>query len=175
MIDRFRDEYNFCSNFYRCPVTYKGTLYASSEHAYMSAKSDDPRWKAFCADGTNKPSLVKAKSYELGNSHRKDWDEIKYSVMVECLHSKFQNEELRQKLFETGSEYLVEGNTWGDVYWGVCDGVGENKLGKLLMVIRTELRTFTYAETWDLAERFADARMNGYKGTFRDWESVLNN
>ena len=34
---------------------------------------------------------------------------------------------------------LVEGNTWGDKVWGVCDGVGENNLGKTLMRIRDAL------------------------------------
>lgn len=32
-----------------------------------------------------------------------------------------------------------EGNTWGDKFWGVCDGEGENHLGKLLMEVRAEL------------------------------------
>ena len=34
---------------------------------------------------------------------------------------------------------LIEGNTWGDTFWGQVDGKGENKLGKLLMKIRDEL------------------------------------
>jgi predicted NAD-dependent protein-ADP-ribosyltransferase YbiA (DUF1768 family) len=34
---------------------------------------------------------------------------------------------------------LIEGNWWGDTYWGVCNGVGENHLGKLLMKIRDYL------------------------------------
>lgn len=36
-------------------------------------------------------------------------------------------------------EELIEGNYWHDTYWGVCEGVGENHLGKLLMEIRNEL------------------------------------
>jgi len=28
------------------------------------------------------------------------------------------------------------GNHWGDRYWGVCDGKGENNLGKIQMGIR---------------------------------------
>jgi predicted NAD-dependent protein-ADP-ribosyltransferase YbiA (DUF1768 family) len=31
--------------------------------------------------------------------------------------------------------------TWGDRFWGVCNGVGENMLGKLLMQVREELRS----------------------------------
>lgn len=33
-----------------------------------------------------------------------------------------------------------KGNHWHDTYWGVCDGAGENRLGKLLMQVRRELR-----------------------------------
>ena len=41
--------------------------------------------------------------------------------MFEICLAKFtnpKNSELKQKLLETGTEYLEEGNTWGDVYWG---------------------------------------------------------
>ena len=51
-----------------------------------------------------------------------------------------QNPGLLDKLLATGDAELVEGNTWGDQVWGVCDGVGENHLGKTLMRIRSELR-----------------------------------
>ena len=44
-------------------------------------------------------------------------------------------------LLATGEEYLVEGNTWGDKYWGVCGGIGLNHLGKLLMQVRDELES----------------------------------
>jgi predicted NAD-dependent protein-ADP-ribosyltransferase YbiA (DUF1768 family) len=46
---------------------------------------------------------------------------------------------MREMLLLTGDCELVEGNTWGDKFWGVCDGEGENHLGKLLMKIRAEL------------------------------------
>ena len=39
-----------------------------------------------------------------------------------------------------GEEYLEEGNTWHDTYWGVCNGKGKNKLGKILMQVREELK-----------------------------------
>lgn len=29
-----------------------------------------------------------------------------------------QNSDLRAKLLATNDEYLIEGNTWGDKYWG---------------------------------------------------------
>lgn len=53
---------------------------------------------------------------------------------------KFAIPELKEMLLATGDEELVEGNYWHDTIWGVCDGVGENHLGKMLMEIREDLR-----------------------------------
>ncbi len=40
------------------------------------------------------------------------------------------------------SEWVVEGNHWGDTCWGVDNrtGQGENHLGKILMQVREELQ-----------------------------------
>jgi hypothetical protein len=43
-------------------------------------------------------------------------------------------------LLATGDMELIEDNDWDDTYWGVCNGAGENNLGKLLMKIRAEAR-----------------------------------
>jgi predicted NAD-dependent protein-ADP-ribosyltransferase YbiA (DUF1768 family) len=62
--------------------------------------------------------------------------------MRRILVIKFQNPELKAKLIATGDAQLVEGNTWGDLFWGVDTtmGVGSNQLGKLLMGIRDGLQ-----------------------------------
>lgn len=67
------------------------------------------------------------------------WDEVKNEVMKYILIQKFSDPELMQKLIDTGDAYLEETNTWHDTYWGVCDGVGQNNLGKILMSIRREI------------------------------------
>lgn len=59
-----------------------------------------------------------------------------YGLLIE----KFYDPDLNAKLQETGDAELIEGNYWGDRFWGVCDGVGENHLGKLLMRVRSETR-----------------------------------
>ena len=71
---------------------------------------------------------------------RKDWDDVKLDVMLWGIREKFKNEDLRQLLMETGEEELVEGNWWGDKFWGVSNGEGENHLGKILMRVREEVR-----------------------------------
>lgn len=42
-------------------------------------------------------------------------------------------------LINTGDAELIEGNSWGDTFWGECNGIGENNLGKILMKIRKEI------------------------------------
>lgn len=49
---------------------------------------------------------------------------------------------LSEMLEATGDAELIEGNHWGDTFWGVCNGVGQNNLGKLLMAIRSENRMY---------------------------------
>ena len=59
--------------------------------------------------------------------------------MYFIVRNKFiPNDDLMEKLIATGNAELIEGNWWKDTYWGVCDGIGENKLGKILMQIRKE-------------------------------------
>ena len=43
-------------------------------------------------------------------------------------------------LLDTGDLYIEETNSWGDTFWGVCEGKGQNVLGNILMGIRTDLR-----------------------------------
>ena len=59
--------------------------------------------------------------------------------MYEIVLQKFRSTAMYSLLKSTGEQELVEGNSWGDTYWGVCKGEGKNKLGKILMRVRTEL------------------------------------
>jgi ribA/ribD-fused uncharacterized protein len=69
-----------------------------------------------------------------------DWDKKKFQIMEALVRIKFlDNPELRIMLKSTGDAILVEGNTWGDKYWGVCKGEGLNMLGQILMSVRNIL------------------------------------
>lgn len=133
-ISKFDGDYRFLSNFYEAPVVYQGYQFTNSEAAFQAAKCPE-RMAEFC--GLN-PGAAK----RLGRRVplRPGWDSIRDDVMYTVCKAKFlQNPELLQKLCETGDAELVEGNTWGDKIWGVCQGEGENRLGKILMRIRKEL------------------------------------
>ncbi len=71
---------------------------------------------------------------------RPNWDTIKLDVMLYLLRQKFSIPKLKAKLLATGDQELVEGNKWHDTFWGVCNGVGSNHLGRLLMQVRQEVK-----------------------------------
>ena len=154
MIKQFDGKYCWLSNFELCPIPYDGITYPSVEHAYMSAKSTDPEWRAFCADPANTPGRVKRRSRKI--VLREGWDEMKVDVMRELLKRKFTQRKYRYLLLSTGRQVIQEGNNWGDRFWGVdlVTGEGENQLGKLLMERRDVLRKscgfleLTMAKIW---------------------------
>jgi predicted NAD-dependent protein-ADP-ribosyltransferase YbiA (DUF1768 family) len=66
--------------------------------------------------------------------------------MLQGLRLKFAIPELAEKLLATGDAELIEGTTWHDNTWGncscpQCENIpGENRLGKLLMQVREEIK-----------------------------------
>lgn len=136
-IDSFSGDYEFLSNFYKHPITWNNKLYASGEHLFQARKAITEEDHDLIR---NTPSPNSAK--KLGHSVKiipNVWDATRIQVMQETLEAKFQDAVLRQKLLDTGNAELIEGNWWGDVYWGVCKGKGQNWLGKLLMELRVKL------------------------------------
>ena len=138
-INDFRGEYRWLSNFHAVEVTLDGEVYPSTEHAYQAAKF--PLGSVLRASVRSAPTCRDAKRLGRSPGMRSNWDNVKLGIMGNLLRQKFApGSELAGKLLATGDRPLVEGNTWGDRFWGVCGGVGENHLGKLLMQIRAELK-----------------------------------
>ena len=136
IIDKFEGEYFFLSNFYMCPITFDGVPYTNSEAAFHAQKC--PKRKVEFSKLNSKEAKRLGRSVDL----LPDWDDIRVAVMFNvCLVKFFQNPDLAKKLVETEDAELIEGNTWGDKFWGVCDGVGKNNLGKILMEIRSHFKT----------------------------------
>lgn len=136
VIDSFMGDYRYLSNFHIVDVMYEGVCYPSTENAYQAAKTLDlEARKAFT-------TITPAEAKKLGKtvSLRDDWEEIKTIVMYNLCNQKFQQPDLKAALLATGDKPLIEGNWWGDTFWGVCKGRGKNVLGKTLMIIRKELR-----------------------------------
>ena len=136
-IDTFGGDNSYLSNFYYAPIVYNGVKYNSTEVAYQAAKAvkELDKKKFICMTSSEAKAL--GRKIEL----RPDWDSVKDVVMYDVCKLKFTTHaDLKEKLLSTGDAELIEGNYWGDVYWGVCNGIGQNKLGKILMRIRSELR-----------------------------------
>lgn len=144
MIEKFDGEYRWLSNFWDAPVLYwvdsmqTEVAFPSSENAYQFAKIH-PR-DVSRADVMDFQICTAGKAKRMGKKVkiRDDWSDVKLAVMEKILRSKFEDDLLRFRLCETGTQEIVEGNTWGDVFWGVCDGKGSNHLGKILMKLRKE-------------------------------------
>jgi len=140
-IDDFHGEYRFLSNFGDCPngvILADGIRYPTSEHAYAANKTLEPLQREKIA---TLPTPGQAKRAGRDVAIRADWEVVKDDAMRKIVFAKFdQNPGLKAKLLATGDAQLIEGNTWGDIYWGVCNGRGHNMLGKILMEVRDKLR-----------------------------------
>lgn len=138
MIDSFTGKYAFLSNFYPCLVRYTDDdlSYPSVEHAYQAQKTRNVSDQIVIRN-CKTPGEAKKRGRRV--KMREDWEEVKINVMRDLLLFKFGHVELAVKLLATGNEELIEGNWWGDTFWGVCNGRGENMLGKLLMEVRAKL------------------------------------
>ncbi len=137
-INSFRGEYSFLSNFYEVPVTYEGLTYQNSEAAYQAQKCADTKDReAFTA-----MNPAEAKKAGRTVTLRKDWEDVKISIMTGIVRAKFeQNPDLAERLIATKDAYLEEGNNWGDRVWGTVNGEGANNLGLILMDTRKLLQS----------------------------------
>jgi len=136
LIKGFFGEYRWLSNFWYSSVEYDGLIYPTVEHAYQAAKTYSIADREIIKQA-NAPSDAKRLGKRV--KIRDDWHLVKIDVMKDLLRKKFTLPALREKLLATGDSPLEEANTWGDTFWGTCEGLGQNKLGELLMEVRNEL------------------------------------
>ena len=144
MIKQFKNDYRWLSNFHHFETPMKvvcadsDIYFSTNEHFYVSMKTSDIKLKKEIAEHSLKGLKKIGRSIKL----RKDWEELKMSVMYNGLLYKFSehNPKTRQLLIDTGNVKIQEGNYWGDKFWGVClkTGKGQNNLGKLIMQIRSQ-------------------------------------
>jgi ribA/ribD-fused uncharacterized protein len=142
VISEFRGEHSFLSNYDVNPFIWRGLCFLSGEQAFAYAKTfyaPAARRDIFQSNilASNTPGDAK----KFGRACPIDvaqWDARKVHHMREIVHAKFGGvKDYAGKLINTGYRPLVEGNTWGDTFWGKCrvDGkiVGLNMLGTILM------------------------------------------
>lgn len=166
-IDSFED--TWLSNFHPVNVEYNGKNYPSVEHAYQAAKFThidlsalsieqksrinellykrgyDPKDIDLTSIFTNadvNSGTIKLLSQLLQecNFVPPEWDSQRVDVMIALLVQKYQDPGLASKLLATGEKVLIEGNSWNDTFWGVCNNRGRNILGRILMNLRDKLK-----------------------------------
>ena len=137
MIAKFRGPHFFLSTFFISPFQWAGQMWPSAEHAYQAMKTEDPRWQERI-----RTAKTSQEAKKLGRmAPQCMWEHEKCLDMYTILKAKFApGSLLAEKLQATGTQKLVEGNWWGETFWGQCPvGYGENWLGKLLMKVREDL------------------------------------
>jgi len=142
MIISFSGDNEFLSNFSWSEVYYEHRWYPTVEHAFQAAKTfDENRRAEICRLVT--PGQAKRMGRLI--TLRPDWELVKIGVMYSLVKFKFERTpSLGNQLLRTGREPLIEGNTWGDHFWGMEWDYdrwrGKNWLGRILMKVRKELR-----------------------------------
>jgi ribA/ribD-fused uncharacterized protein len=133
--------YGCFSNFSPHGFELDGVWWPTSEHYFQAQKfagtpfADQIRQVSMPNEAAK---MGRRRTHQL----RPDWEEIKDRVILRGVLRKFETHaDIRAVLLATGEELLVE-NAPKDYYWGCgTDGSGQNKLGQVLMTVRTLLRS----------------------------------
>ena len=138
-ITRFDGEFRFLSNFYPEEIFFRNRTFKTSEAAYQSAKSLDVE-EIMAIQFAKTPGKAKQLGRQV-KSLAPGWADNRIQIMETILTIKFSNPKLAQQLISTHPKQPVEGNSWGDIFWGVdqATGLGQNRLGRLLMQERDRL------------------------------------
>lgn len=135
IINKFSGANAFLSNFYPCEIYIDGLCYPTAEHAYQASKTTDPVWRERIQK-CKTPGIAKRLGKKVPLDNPLWLEDRGLLVMRDIIARKMASKAIRDKLKATGDKKLIEGNSWGDTFWGVCNGKGENNLGKIWMEIR---------------------------------------
>ncbi|MDX1279585.1 GTP cyclohydrolase II RibA [Shewanella colwelliana] len=129
------------SNFSQHAVYLQGKTWRTTEHFYQAQKFTDPALQERIRRSAS-PMLAKEIASQIDSKHhQEDWNNKKEKVMWQAITAKFsQHPELKELLLSTDQRNIAE-HTVNDSYWGDAeDGSGLNRLGELLMQLRSQLR-----------------------------------
>lgn len=137
----FKGKYFFLSNFSPCMlrvnINGKDLIFSSVEAAFQAHKNFELADKFVLL----KPLEAKryGKKIPLTTAN---WDIERIYIMARLLTQKFKDPVLFASLKNINEE-IAEDNYWGDTFWGICKGKGDNVLGKLIMYIRDNDNDYT--------------------------------
>lgn len=133
-------EFGCFSNFAPYPIRVAGKRWPTSEHYFQARKFENVEHQEEIRQEKS-PMIAARLGRDRKKKLRSDWESVKDAMMREAVRAKFtQHDDLRAILLSTGDATLIE-HTKNDAYWGDGgDGSGKNRLGRILMEVRVELR-----------------------------------
>jgi len=133
-------QYGEFSNFAPFPFQLGGRTWPTSEHYFQAQKFAGTEYEETIRQADS-PMIAARLGRSRAHPLRPDWENVKDDIMRKALQAKFSGHPtLKSLLLSTGDVELVE-HTKNDAYWGDGgDGTGKNRLGQLLMELRTKLR-----------------------------------
>lgn len=121
------------SNLWSCDIDVDGVEWASVEHAYQALRAVDSQQSSWIAAAhTAQEARRRGRSCDA----KPGWTGRREAVMLRLLRAKFADKYLQDVLLSTGTAHLVDTS---DTFWGRINGNGANRLGRMLMQIRSEL------------------------------------
>jgi ribA/ribD-fused uncharacterized protein len=152
--DESKGEFRTFSNMSNHPIDIEGVKYPTVEHYFQAMKAkefnDEEMYNKIVKTKTAK--AVKAVGKKVKNFVQEVWDSKREAVMEKAIRAKFvQHPELRKQLLETGDKIIGFADP-RNTFWGIGTGMesekskkpskwrGQNKIGKILMALRTTLK-----------------------------------
>jgi N-glycosidase YbiA len=134
-------EYGCFSNFSAHGFELDSKYWKTAEHYFQAQKFAGTKFEEQVRLAHNAKQAAELGRRRRDFPLRDDWESVKDEVMRQAVQRKFETHaDIRAILLNTGDADLVE-NAPGDYYWGSGkDGTGSNKLGHILMDVRTVLR-----------------------------------
>ena len=141
--ERFGGLSNMASGF---PIVVNGIRIPTSEALYQACRYPNRPDVQRLIIGQRSPMTAKMKAKRFINDTRRDWDNVRVTIMRWCLRVKLAQHwnNFGRLLLSTGDAPIVE-DSRKDAFWGAKrtdegELVGTNALGRLLMELREELR-----------------------------------
>jgi ribA/ribD-fused uncharacterized protein len=132
------DAYGEFSNFASYPIVVDGVDWPTSEHYYQAHKYTDPDLMERVRHAKSPMEAAKI-GRDPTIPKRLDWDVYKDIAMETALRAKFEQYEYLKNLLKSTNATVLHEHTKNDIYWGDGgDGTGKDKLGQLLMKLRSE-------------------------------------
>lgn len=134
-----KNPYGEFSNFALFPLVIDGVEWATSEHYYQAHKYTEPELMERVRNAQTPMQAAKI-GRDPNIPKRSDWDSYKDIAMEKAVRAKFAQYEILRVLLKSTNNSAIYEHTKNDCYWGDCgDRTGKNKLGLLLMQIRSEI------------------------------------